>query len=334
MNNAKPKAGQLRVMQVIPGPQAGLSMIFSKRQADTLERLGVNIHRFFLESRTSPLTLAGEWLRFRRELAKFNPHIIHAQYGTMTAFFCAFGCRKPLVIIYRGSDMTPVSSEDGYLRLKLSRLLSQLAALRASGIICVSEEIKNRLWFGHSKVVVLPTGADTALFKPCLKNEARASLKLPEDIALILFHNSGKRTMKRLDLAQQAVELVQKTGRKARLLLLQNIDRAIVPDYFNSADCLLLTSDHEGSPTVVQEAMACNVPVVSVAVGDAPQMLEGIHPGGIVPREPQAIAGAICQVLDNGARSNGRDKADIYSEETIAKKIIALYRQITARKGK
>lgn len=327
-------------MQVIPGSQDGSGMIFSKRQANALERLGVDIRRFFLKSRTSPLLLLEEWLRFYRELSQFDPHIIHAQYGTVTAFFCAFGCFRPLVITYRGSDLNPVPPENGYIRLKLSQLLSQLAALRATALICVSEEVGSRLWFGRSKIIVMPTGADTGLFKPRPKNEARAALKLPSDAALILFHPGGGRNIKRLDLAQKAVELVRKTGRRAELLLMHNIDHAIVPDYFNSADCLLVTSDSEGSPTVVQEAMSCNVPVVSVAAGDAPQMLEGIHPGGIVPRDPQALADAVCKVLDIGTRSNGRDKAGVYSEEEIAKKIIALYRRIlmrastTARGGK
>ena len=51
---------------------------------------------------------------------------------------------------------------------------------------------------------------------------------------------------------------------------------ARVPDLMNAADCLLVTSDAEGSPTMVQEALATNLPVVSVDVGDIAERLEGV----------------------------------------------------------
>ena len=42
----------------------------------------------------------------------------------------------------------------------------------------------------------------------------------------------------------------------------------------NSADCMLLTSSHEGSPNVVKEALSCNLPVISYDVGDVKQHLK------------------------------------------------------------
>lgn len=46
-----------------------------------------------------------------------------------------------------------------------------------------------------------------------------------------------------------------------------------VRDLLGRADMLLLTSDHEGTPNAVMEAMSCGLPVVSTPAGDAPYLL-------------------------------------------------------------
>ena len=44
----------------------------------------------------------------------------------------------------------------------------------------------------------------------------------------------------------------------------------------NACDALLFVSMYEGSPNIVKEALACNLPIVSVAVGDVAERLEGV----------------------------------------------------------
>ena len=98
-----------------------------------------------------------------------------------------------------------------------------------------------------------------------------------------------------------------------------------LPLLMNAADCLLLTSDWEGSPTVVQEAMACNLPVVTVDVGDVRQRLQGIEPSAIVAREAEALGTALAKILQTRKRSNSRAAAEKLSLEGIAPQLISIY---------
>src|SRR2546428_710575 len=132
-----------RVAFVIPGEGEGSSMVFARRQAASLAVQDIEVEMFFLASRTSLRILAKEALRFGMLLQRFNPAVVHAHFGTVTAAFTAMVCgRRPLVITYRGSDLNPVPSRRG-LRPALGHLLSQLAALRANQLVCVSRGLRS-----------------------------------------------------------------------------------------------------------------------------------------------------------------------------------------------
>jgi teichuronic acid biosynthesis glycosyltransferase TuaC len=98
--------------------------------------------------------------------------------------------------------------------------------------------------------------------------------------------------------------------------------------YMNAADCLLLTSDYEGSPTVIKEALACGLPIVSVDVGDVRDRLKGVSPSRIVGRDPVEIAAALESVLSLGERSNGPSLVSEVSDKKIAWKIRSVYERI------
>src|SRR4030065_378658 len=61
---------------------------------------------------------------------------------------------------------------------------------------------------------------------------------------------------------------IAKSNNLAILLKIINKKPVEVAAFLNACDCLLMTSNQEGSPNIVKEALACNLPVISIDVGD------------------------------------------------------------------
>ncbi len=146
---------------------------------------------------------------------------------------------------------------------------------------------------------------------------------------VVLFNAGPIPRLKRLDVAQSAVDVASKLCGNIHFEVLGG---EVAPDtvamMMSAADCLLLTSDWEGSPTVVQEAMCCGLPVVTVDVGDVRRQLAGICPSRIVSRDPEEIGTAVAEIVRQSKRSNGCSRVRDLSHAAIAKRIISAYRSV------
>lgn len=315
----------LRVLHVIPGDPRGGLMIFAKRQVASLARAGVMGDTVYLSSRTNPLVVARDGSRIRRLARSLRPDVIHAHYGTVTAMLCACVSPVPVVVTFRGTDLNPVA-DPGPTRAAIARFLSQCAALRAARIICVSPGLKDRLWWRAAEVAVIPDGVDLDIFHPRPRDDARRELGWPIGDPVVVFNVGNNPRTKRLDLAQAAFARARALRADLRLHLIdgnQPSDR--IPLLLCAADCLLVTSDHEGSPNIVKEALACNLPVVSVDVGDVAERLVGVTPSRVVERSEDAIAQALTEVVEFRDRCNGADAVRHLSLERIAERVLAVY---------
>jgi teichuronic acid biosynthesis glycosyltransferase TuaC len=326
----------VRVLQVIPGTADGAGYIFAKRQVNALEKAGVVTERFFLESRTSPTILFREFLRFRRCLRAFRPDIVHAHYGTMTSFFCAVTCGTPLVITFRGTDVKWDDDVSG-LQVRAGHVLSRLSTWRAAAVICVAGVLRDGLWTAalrrEAEVIVGSVNLD--LFQPMPRAEARAKVGWDAGGKTALFNIGNAPRRKRLDLAEGAVAFAQKKHPDLRLVTMAGeVTPERVPLMMSAADCLLMTSDVEGSPNVVKEAMSCNLPVVSVDVGDVVERLSEVRPSRVVERTPEALGRAVVEILDANCRSNGREIAvrDL-SEQRNVERVMAVYARVMQSAG-
>src|SRR5262249_14331892 len=119
------------------------------------------------------------------------------------------------------------------------------------------------------KAHIIPNGVDLQTFRPMDSREARTLLGLTESKRYILFAGRPDVPRKGFSLARAAVmNAITRMAEPLELIPLSGVVPDRVPLYMNACHALLMTSFLEGSPNVVKEAMACNLPVVSVPVGD------------------------------------------------------------------
>ncbi len=319
---------KLKILHIIPGEKQSNTMIFAKRQVKNLDNFGINNYIYFLSSRTSLMLVLKSILEIKKRIANYNPDIVHAHYGTMTAFIASL-VHKNVVITFHGSDLN-TTIHDGFFRDVLGRLLSQIAALKAKKIICVSPQLIHKLWWRKKIACVIPVGVADDIFFPIDKIEVRKKLNWDINQYFILFNANNPR-IKRLDIAETVINKLNQEEKKFNLITVKgDIDHNNIPLLINGCDCILLCSDTEGSPMIIKEAMSCNVPIISVDVGDVKQRIQDVSNSILVNQDIDQIATAIKTICIKNERTNGRNIIirDRLTENENVKEILHLYKSI------
>lgn len=326
----------IRVLMVTsdwPTPGQPRTTYFIKRQAEFLQAAGVQLEVFHFRGRRNPWNYLSAWWRLRRRLARGSYDLVHGQFGQ--SGMLAYPKRLPLVVTFRGSDLLGEVGDGGRYTLvgRLLQRVSRAVARGADAVIVVSEHMKAELPPGVAAHVI-PSGLDFELFRPIPRDEARRHLGLPLDRRLVLFAGSPDWPRKRHALARQAVDVLGRTL-PAELVVAWGVPHDDIPYYMNACDAMVFTSMQEGSPNVVKEALACDLPVVSVAVGDVPARLRGVAGCELCADErPETIAAALDRVLRRGGRATGRAAVQELDERVLTQRVIDIYRSVMRPAGK
>lgn len=227
---------------------------------------------------------------------------------------------KPFALSLRGSDMHVLA------QFPSRRRRIRTALQRAAIVIAVSRPLRDealRLGVSPEKIHIIPNGIDTRLFFPIGRNDARRQLGWPPNSRIIIAVGrlvplkGFERLIASLPLVNRAIgqpvrcyiagegpsrrrleAAIRRHGLEQNVLLPGAVPPQALARWYSAADLLCLSSDSEGCPNVVLEALACGTPVVASAVGGVPDMVEEGKNGLLLARqEPEAMAHTIAEAL-------------------------------------
>jgi len=306
---------------------------FVEQQVKGLCAIGVEVEVFLLDRAAEGARI---YVRMREEIRKRlsggRHDLVHIMYSGVMADLATHSLdRVPAVITIHGSDLMGEQLSDPIRRFSahVGVLATRRAARRANGIIVVSKRLRDALptEIDRAKVRVIPCGIDLDRFKPENAVECRKRLGWSPSHYHILFATNGN-PVKRPELARRSVELLNQRGVRAELHEMKGIPYSDVTTWINASHAMILTSLHEGSPTIVKECLACNVPVVSVDVGDVVERTHGIAGCCVVDSSADELAKGLQQAVAARDRLDGRSHILDLSITRIAERIADFYGEL------
>lgn len=303
---------------------------FVQDQMESLRPLGVTYDLLFINGRQSRWNYFRALGELRRRLQAHRYDLIHAHFG-LSGWVARCQFRLPVVVSFHGDDVLGKFDRDGRITLygRLLRLSSRMIARLVSASIVQSAEMRSTLRLDAAKII--PCGVDLGLFRPMSAEEVRRDLGLDLRKKFVLFPYNPAEIRKRYDLVEAAVALARQQVTELEILHVCGKPHATMPLYMNAADILVLPSMIEGSPVAVKEALATNLPVIAVEVGDTRELIGSTEGNYLVPRDAEAMAEKIIEVCGRGGRSRGRDSVARLSMENIAKQIAGVYAAVADR---
>jgi glycosyltransferase involved in cell wall biosynthesis len=292
---------------------------FVFEQVRALRAQGVQVDVLFVNGRASRWAYLSGYPRLWKQLRHVTYDLIHAHY-VFSGLIARAQHRLPIVQSYHAPGQ--METYQGWLAKRLAPWVD--------AVIVTSADHKARL--GYEPAHIIPCGVDLALFDPKPGDEARAELGWDTDRRIVAWIGDP-RPEKRVDLAYATYDVLRRRRDDVDLRVVTKVPHATVPTYMSAADVLLLTSDHEGSPVALKEAMACNLPIVSTRVGDVADVIAGVEGCYLAEQTPGDLADKVEMALNFGRRTRGREAIQHLGTEAEARRIIALYQQVLSERG-
>ncbi len=293
------------------------------------------------------------YLRGTREMW----NLVHAQRPDDLVPFHLRQRKATKVVTLHGVHGLHVTSKRGSAVGFSYHLAERLSLRWTDAIICVSLDTSK--WFRgrypgfSSRFRTIPAGIDLVAFAPRPRNEARERLKFPKEGKLVAFVGRFEpekdpvcalETFKTLRSRHEDLRMVMVgDGQLKGDLLNRTKDcggtvtfRGPMPHeelgwVLSAADVLLVSSRHEGLPTVALESLACGTPVVGTTVGILPDLIRSGMNGYLVPSPNDleaSLEGALYETEWHSA--DCRSTVEAFGWDHQARAVLEVYHEVSA----
>lgn len=347
--------GKSHLLALLPklrtlGVDASLLCFSAGLLSQEAQESGIPTHTLGVSSMLSPRLMVGLYQYFKASA----PDIVHTHGGRANLYgrLAARLAGVPLVVttVHSHTDLDYTSPWQNMWFATVDRATWGLA----DGLIAVSEQLQSALLrrgMKQSKVRVVHNGIEDICSKPLAVHE---EFNLPIE-SVVLCAVGRFVPVKRFDLLLTAMLKVVETNPNALLLLVgdgpleQQLRetsvqlglgahvkfagyRCDVRSIMESSAAFVMSSEMEGLPIVLLEALAGKVPIVATSVGGIPEIITTEENGLLVaPHNSGALAEAIERVLarpiEAQARAvNGRKWFEEHATaEAMARKTLSIY---------
>lgn len=278
---------------------------------EEIELIKINLH--------SIVTLPVAYLNLSRLIKNYKPDVLHAHMvhaNILTRLVRLTTPIKKLICTAHNSD------EGGRLRMALYRLTHNLAdtTTNVSNTATISFEEKNAV--PENGMLTIYNGVNLNNFKynSSAREEINIEFNLQSNVKVILAVGRFSRQKNYPNLLNAIKILKEKANLPFKLLiagdgeLREYIEKLIdglnlkddiillgrrsdIPKLMSSCDVFVLSSDHEGLPTVLIEAMACQAQVVATDVSGVREIID-IYGEVVPPKNSESLSDAIISAIN------------------------------------